>query len=33
MAVLEDVPMAEKVKARDEILSNLNLDGLPLVSV
>ncbi|RGP73131.1 hypothetical protein FLONG3_6447 [Fusarium longipes] len=30
MAVLDDVPMAIKVKARDEILSNLNPDGLPL---
>ncbi|QPC59591.1 hypothetical protein HYE67_001822 [Fusarium culmorum] len=30
IAVLDNVPMDTKLKARDEILSNLNSDGLPL---
>ncbi|QPC70957.1 hypothetical protein HYE68_001709 [Fusarium pseudograminearum] len=30
LAVLDKVPMDTKLKARDEILSNLNSDGLPL---
>ncbi|KAM0539692.1 hypothetical protein ACHAO7_011934 [Fusarium culmorum] len=33
IAVLDNVPMDTKLKARDEILSNLNSDGLPLVSL
>ncbi|XEV02803.1 hypothetical protein FSHL1_008090 [Fusarium sambucinum] len=30
IAILDDVPTAAKLEARDEILSNLNSDGLPL---
>lgn len=33
LAVLDNVPMDTKLKARDEILINLNSDGLPLVSL
>jgi HAD superfamily hydrolase (TIGR01549 family) len=32
MAILEGIPMADKVRARDKILSNLSPGGLPYVS-
>jgi len=32
MTILEGIPVADKVQARDKILSNLSPDGLPYVS-